>query len=70
MKGKGVIRFRKIGETQVYEYFVSGEKLQAVDIPCGYTHNIENIGEEDMVTVMWANEPFDPQNPDTFYEEV
>lgn len=70
VKGKGVIRFRKIGETQVYEYFVSGEKLQAVDIPCGYTHNIENIGEEDMVTVMWANEPFDPQNPDTFYEEV
>lgn len=70
VKGKGVIRFRKIGEKQVYEYFVCGEKLQVVDIPCGYTHNIENIGEEDMVTVMWANEPFDAQKPDTFYEEV
>ena len=41
-----------------------------VDIPCGYTHNIENIGDGEMVTVMWANEAFDPENPDTFYEQV
>ena len=70
VKGNGVIRFRKINEEKVIEYYVSGDKLEVVDIPCGYTHNIENLGEDDMVTVMWANEPFDPNNPDTFYEKV
>ena len=52
------------------EYYVSGDKLQVVDIPPGYTHNIENLGEIDMVTVMWANEKFDPENPDTIFMEV
>ncbi len=70
VKGDGIIRFRKIGTSDVIEYKVSGEKLQVVDIPCGYTHNIENVGESEMVTVMWANEPFDKDHPDTFYEEV
>ena len=70
VKGIGVIRFRKIGTDNVIEYPVSGDKLQVVDIPCGYTHNIENVGDDDMVTVMWANEPFDKDHPDTFYEEV
>ena len=70
VKGDGIIRFRKIGTCDVIEYKVSGEKLQVVDIPCGYTHNIENVGESEMVTVMWANEPFDKDHPDTFYEEV
>lgn len=70
VSGKGVIRFRKIDEVKVHEYFVSGEKLEVVDIPVGYTHNIENLGEDDMVTVMWVNEPFDPEFPDTFYLEV
>ena len=70
VKGRGVIRFRKIGRREVIEYFVNGEELQVVDIPTGYTHNIENLGEEDMVTLMWANEPFDSQRPDTFFEEV
>lgn len=70
VKGTGVIRFRKIGADKVIEYPVSGDKLQVVDIPCGYTHNIENVGDDDMVTVMWANEPFDKDRPDTFYEEV
>ena len=70
VKGTGVIRFRKIGTDNVIEYPVSGDKLQVVDIPCGYTHNIENVGDDDMVTVMWANEPFDKDRPDTFYEEV
>ena len=70
VSGKGVIRFRKIGETKVYEYFVSGDKLEVVDIPVGYTHNIENLGESDMITFMWANECFDPNKPDTFFEEV
>ena len=70
VKGEGVIRFRRIDAQDVIEYRVSGDRLQVVDIPCGYTHNIENIGDGEMVTVMWANEAFDPENPDTFYEQV
>lgn len=70
VSGKGVIRFRKINDDKVIEYFVSGEKLEVIDIPIGYTHNIENLGDTDMVTVMWANEPFDPNKPDTYFEEV
>ena len=68
--GKGVIRFRKVNEEKVIEYYVSGDKLEVVDIPCGYTHNIENLGDTDMVTLMWCNECFDPENPDTIYLEV
>lgn len=70
VSGKGVIRFRKIGEEKIYEYFVSGDKIEVVDIPTGYTHNIENLGDTDMVTFMWANECFNPEKPDTFFEEV
>lgn len=70
VSGKGVIRFRKLEEDKIIEYYVSGEKLEVVDIPPGYTHNIENLGEEDMVTIMWVNEPFDKNNPDTYFEEV
>ena len=70
VSGKGVIRFRKINDDKVIEYFVSGEKMEVIDIPTGYTHNIENLGDTDMVTVMWANEPFDPNKPDTYFEEV
>ncbi len=72
ISGKGAIRFRKIGdpEANVIEYVVSGEKIEVVDIPAGYTHNIENLGDTDMVTLMWANEPFNPEKPDTFFEEV
>ena len=70
VKGEGVIRFRKIGTDKVIEYRVSGDKLQVVDIPTGYTHNIENVGEGEMVTVMWASEPFDPNRPDTYFEKV
>lgn len=70
VSGKGVIRFRKIDEKDVVEYYVSGDKLQVVDIPPGYTHNIENLGNSDMVTVMWASEKFDPEKPDTIYLEV
>ena len=70
VSGKGVIRFRKLDEDKIIEYHVSGEKLEVIDIPPGYTHNIENLGKDDMVTVMWVNEPFDKDNPDTYYEEV
>ncbi len=70
VSGKGVIRFRKYNEAEVTQYYVSGDKLQVVDIPPGYTHNIENLGDKDMVTVMWVNEIYDPNNPDTYYMEV
>ncbi len=70
VSGKGVIRFRKPDEDKIYEYFVSGEKLEVVDIPVGYTHNIENLGETDLVTFMWCNECFDPEHPDTYFLEV
>ena len=70
VSGEGVIRFRKIGDDKIIEYKVSGKKMEVVDIPTGYTHNIENIGTTDLVTVMWANEIFDPERPDTYYEVV
>lgn len=70
VSGKGVVRFRRIGSAEIIEYFVSGEKFEVVDIPTGYTHNIENIGDTDMVTIMWANEPFAPDKPDTYFLEV
>ncbi len=70
VKGTGVIRFRALDSTEVIEYHVSGDKLDVVDIPTGYTHNIENVGQDDMVTVMWANEVFDPDHPDTFFLPV
>lgn len=70
VSGEGVIRFRKYGTEKVIEYHVTGDKLEVVDIPTGYTHNIENLSLSDMVTVMWANELFDPDNPDTYFEEV
>ena len=70
VSGTGVIRFRKIDSSETIEYFVSGEKLEVVDIPVGYTHNIENLGDNDMVTIMWVNEIFDKEKPDTFFLEV
>jgi UDP-2-acetamido-2,6-beta-L-arabino-hexul-4-ose reductase len=70
VSGKGLIQFRKIGTEKVIDYHVSGEKLEVVDIPPGYTHNIINLGDEDMVTFMWANEPFNPEKPDTIFEKV
>lgn len=70
VSGTGVVKFRKIDTEKVIEYPVNGKNLVVVDIPVGYTHSIENLGEEDLVTVMWANESFDPENPDTYYLEV
>ncbi len=70
VSGKAVIRFRKVDEKEIVEYKVSGEKLQVVDIPVGYTHSITNTGEIDLVTVVWASEPFNPERPDTYFLEV
>lgn len=68
--GKGIIRFRHVLTNETIEYPVSGEVLEVVDIPPGYTHNIENVGNTDLVTLMWVNEIFDPNHPDTNFLEV
>lgn len=69
--GKGLIQQRKVGTDEVIEFEVSGEKIEAVHMLPGYTHNIINLSQtENLVTVMWANESFDPNRPDTFFEPV
>lgn len=69
--GHGLIQQRKIDTDEVIEFEVSGDKIEAVHMLPGYTHNIINLSEtENLVTVMWANEAFDPKKPDTFFEEV
>lgn len=69
--GKGLIQQRKIGTDEVLNFEVSGDKIQAVHMLPGYTHNIINLSDtENLVTVMWANEQFDPNHPDTFFEIV
>lgn len=70
IKGSGIIRLRKIGDNEVIEYSVSGAGIEAVDIPPGYTHNITNTGKTEMITVIWANELFNQENADTYFEEV
>ena len=71
VSGHGLIQERKIGTDEVLEFEVSGEKIEAVHMLPGYTHNIINLSEtENLVTVMWANEQFDPDHPDTFAEPV
>ena len=69
--GQGLIQMRKLGSDEVLSFEVSGDRIEAVHMLPGYTHNIINLSEtENLVTVMWANEPFDPAHPDTFYEAV
>lgn len=70
VSGKALIRFRRHGGEEIIEYHVSGEKLEVVDIPTGYTHSIINEGDTDLVTLMWCNECFNPDRPDTVYEAV
>lgn len=71
VSGHGLIQERKIGTDEVIEFEVSGDKIQAIHMLPGYTHNIINLSEtENLVTVMWANEQFDPNHPDTFFEKV
>ncbi len=71
VSGKGLIQMRKIGTDEVLDFCVSGDKIEAVHMLPGYTHNIINLSEtENLVTVMWANESFDPNHPDTFFEPV
>lgn len=71
VSGRGLIQQRKIGTEEVLNFEVSGDKIQAIHMLPGYTHNIINLSEtENLVTLMWANERFDPKHPDTFFEVV
>ncbi|MCQ2743095.1 MAG: NAD-dependent epimerase/dehydratase family protein, partial [Bacilli bacterium] len=70
VSGSADIKLRKLGSDEVITFHCDGSHLQVVDIPPGYTHSIMATGNQDAVTVMWANEPFDPQNPDTIMEMV
>ncbi|PKB55687.1 capsular biosynthesis protein [Clostridium sp. HMb25] len=70
VSGKALIQFRRPESKEIINYHVSGEKLEIVDIPVGYTHNIINEGDTDLVTFMWCNECFDPERPDTFFLRV
>ena len=70
LKGKAIIQLRKICTDKIIEYKLSGQQPAFVDMPVWYTHNIKNIGNEDLYTLFWINGFYDPDNPDTFYEKV
>jgi UDP-2-acetamido-2,6-beta-L-arabino-hexul-4-ose reductase len=70
IKGVALLKLRKIGSARIFEYNLNGEKPSFVDIPIHYAHNITNIGNEDLITLFWANELFNTQDTDTFPENV
>ena len=70
VSGKALVRFRKVGTDEIIEYHVNGDKMEVVDIPTGYTHSITNVGDNDLVTLIWCNECYDPKDPDTIQEAV
>lgn len=70
IKGKARIQLRKIGTDKIIDYYLDGDKPSFVDMPIWYTHNITNTGDEELITLFWINEPFNPDDPDTFYEEI
>jgi len=70
IKGKAQIELRKIGTDKVLTFNLDGEKPSFVDMPIWYTHNITNAGTEDLYTIFWINELFNPQDTDTFFEKV
>lgn len=70
LKGKALISFRKVGEKEILKYITTDEKHEIIDVPAGYTHSIKNIGDDDLIMLIWCNEIFDSSFPDTFFEEV
>lgn len=70
IKGKALIQLRKTGTEEVFDFYLDGNEPSYVDMPIWYTHNIKNIGEDDLYTVFWINEPYDPADPDTYMETV
>lgn len=70
IKGKALIQLRKIDTDEVLDFYLDGSEPAYVDMPIWYTHNIKNIGDEDLYTIFWINEAFNPENADTYFEEV
>ena len=70
VSGNARISFRKLGTDEIIDYNVSGNKIEIIDIPTGYTHSITNTGDSDLVTFMWVNEPYNSEKPDTYIEPV
>jgi UDP-2-acetamido-2,6-beta-L-arabino-hexul-4-ose reductase len=70
IKGKALIQLRKIGTNEVFDYYLSGDEPAYVDMPIWYTHNIKNIGDEELYTMFWINEFYDAKDPDTYFEKV
>ena len=70
IKGKALIELRKIGTQEVISYELDGTEPAYVDMPIWYTHNIKNVGDEELITLFWINEPYDPADPDTYFEDV
>ena len=70
IQGKALIQLRKVDSTEVINYYLDGETPSFVDMPIWYTHNIKNIGEEDLITLFWINEPYNQEDPDTYFVNV
>jgi UDP-2-acetamido-2,6-beta-L-arabino-hexul-4-ose reductase len=70
IKGKAIIELRRTGTTDVLHFELNGEQPSFVDMPVWYTHNITNVGDEELITLFWINEFFNPDDPDTYFEEV
>jgi len=70
ISGKALIQLRKIGTDEVVDYYLDGNEPAYVDMPIWYTHNIKNIGEDELITLFWINEPYDPEDADTYFENV
>jgi UDP-2-acetamido-2,6-beta-L-arabino-hexul-4-ose reductase len=70
IRGKALIQLRRIGTDEVHEFYLDGNEPSYVDMPIWYTHNIKNIGNEPLYTIFWINEPYNSNNPDTYFEKV
>ena len=70
IKGQAMVQMRKIGSEEIFSFILDGRTPSYVDIPIWYTHNISNIGDEELITVFWINEPYNIENPDTWMEPV
>ena len=70
IKGNAILQLRKVGSSEIHKYFLNGENPSFVDIPIWHIHNIVNIGDEDLYTVFWINEVFNPEDSDTYYENI
>ena len=70
IKGEALIQLRRIGTDNIIEFYLTGEDPSYVDMPIWYTHNIKNIGQDVLYTNFWINEPYDPNNSDTYFENV